>query len=193
MVQGDTTGPVLQIRRRLKAGAEQIFDLWTNWMSPFPGSVDCKASTKLAAENLAPIASERLRKIFRGTTIAAGGFEPDTAEAILEKGGADLVTFGRYFISNPDLPKRIKLGLPLNAYDRETFCTFDARGYTDYPFYIEAARSGCLTTAGKRASRRCWGSYTKHPKSYLATVPLLTLSNIPCYITRYTHDDGYIV
>jgi hypothetical protein len=87
MVQGDTTGPVLQIRRRLRAGAEQIFDLWTNWMSPFPGAVDCKASTKLAAENLAPIASERLRKIFRGTIIAAGGFEPDTAEAILEKGG----------------------------------------------------------------------------------------------------------
>jgi hypothetical protein len=50
-------------------------------MSPFPGAVDCKASTKLAAENLAPIASERLRKIFRGTIIAAGGFEPDTAEA----------------------------------------------------------------------------------------------------------------
>jgi len=62
-------------------------------------------------------------------------------EAILEKGDADLVTFGRYFISNPDLPKRIKLGLPLNAYDHKTFCTFDAR---DYPFYGEAAT---LTTA----------------------------------------------
>lgn len=94
---------------------------------------------KLAAENSKPIASERLRKIFSGTIIAAGGFEPDTAEAILEKGYADLVTFGRYFISNPDLPKRIKLGLPLNTYDHKTFCTFDARGYTDYPFYGEAA------------------------------------------------------
>ena len=36
-----------------------------------------------------------------------------------------------------DLPKRIRLGLPLNAYDRDTFYTFDARGYTDYPFYEE--------------------------------------------------------
>jgi N-ethylmaleimide reductase len=50
-----------------------------------------------------------------------------------------LVTFGRYFISNPDLPKRIELGLPLNDYDRQTFYTFDAPGYTDYPFYSEQA------------------------------------------------------
>jgi N-ethylmaleimide reductase len=88
----------------------------------------------LIAEGQAPVASEQLRKIFKGKIIAAGGFEPDTAEAIVEKGDADLVTFGRYFISNPDLPKRIKLGLPLNDYDRTTFYTFDARGYTDYPF-----------------------------------------------------------
>ena len=57
----------------------------------------------------------------------------------IEKGDADLVAFGRYFISNPDLLKRVKLGLPLNSYDRSTFCTFDARGYTDYPFYSEEA------------------------------------------------------
>jgi N-ethylmaleimide reductase len=93
----------------------------------------------LVAEGEAPIASEQLRKIFKGKIVAAGGFEPDTAEAIVEKGDADLVTFGRYFISNPDLPKRIKLGLPLNDYDRKTFYTFDARGYTDYPFYSEQA------------------------------------------------------
>ena len=93
----------------------------------------------LVAEGQAPIASEQLRKIFKGKIIAAGGFEPDSAEAIVEKGDADLVTFGRYFISNPDLPKRIKLGIPLNDYDRDTFYTFDARGYTDYPFYGEQA------------------------------------------------------
>ena len=93
----------------------------------------------LVAEGQGPIASEQLRKIFKGKIIAAGGFEPDTAEAIVEKGDADLVTFGRYFISNPDLPKRIKLGLPLNDYDRDTFYNFDARGYTDYPFYSEQA------------------------------------------------------
>ncbi|HET6217806.1 MAG TPA: alkene reductase [Acidobacteriaceae bacterium] len=87
------------------------------------------------AERQAPVAAERLRKIFKGKIIAAGGFEPASAEAIVEKGDADLVAFGRHFVANPDLPERIQLGLPLNAYDRKTFYTFDSHGYTDYPFY----------------------------------------------------------
>jgi N-ethylmaleimide reductase len=96
------------------------------------------------AEGQEPVAAERLRKIFKGKIIAAGGFEPDTAEAVVEKGDADLVAFGRHFLANPDLPKRIKLGLPLNEYNRETFYTFDSRGYTDYPFYEQsgAVRAG---------------------------------------------------
>ncbi len=89
-------------------------------------------------EGAAPVAAEQLRKIFKSKIIAAGGFEPDTAEAVLEKADADLVAFGRYFISNPDLPKRIKLGLPLNPYDRTTFYGGNAKGYTDYPFYQES-------------------------------------------------------
>ncbi len=88
-------------------------------------------------EGAPPVAAERLRKIFKSKIIAAGGFEPDTAEAVIEKGDADLVAFGRYFIANPDLPKRIMLGLPLNGYDRATFYGGDAHGYTDYPFYEE--------------------------------------------------------
>jgi N-ethylmaleimide reductase len=86
-------------------------------------------------EGLEPVAAGKLRKLFTGKILAAGGFEPDSAEEILEKGDADLVVFGRYFISNPDLPKRIKLGLPLIPYDRTTFYGGDAHGYTDYPFY----------------------------------------------------------
>ncbi|HTB93711.1 MAG TPA: alkene reductase [Candidatus Sulfotelmatobacter sp.] len=93
----------------------------------------------LIAEGQAPVAAEHLRKIFKGKIIAAGGFEPNTAEEIVEKGDADLVAFGRHFIANPDLPKRIELGLPLNKYDRKTFYTFDFHGYTDYPFYGQAA------------------------------------------------------
>ncbi len=90
-------------------------------------------------EGLPPVASQQMRKIFRGKIISAGGFEPDTAEEILEKGDADLVAFGRHFISNPDLPLRIQLGLPLNAYDRKTFYGGDQHGYTDYPFYGKQA------------------------------------------------------
>jgi uncharacterized protein YndB with AHSA1/START domain len=53
MVRGDTTGATVQIRRRVRATADQIFDLWTEpdlmvrWMSPYPGAVDCKAKSDL--------------------------------------------------------------------------------------------------------------------------------------------------
>jgi N-ethylmaleimide reductase len=76
--------------------------------------------------------------VFQGKIIAAGGFEPETAESIIGKGDADAVSFGRHFVANPDLPRRIKERLPLTKYDRKTFYTFDARGYTDYPFYDNA-------------------------------------------------------
>ena len=89
----------------------------------------------VTTEGQGPVAAERLRKVFRGKIIAAGGFEPETAEAILADGDADLVAFGRHFIANPDLPDRLRHGWPLSAYDRDTFYTFDARGYVDYPAF----------------------------------------------------------
>jgi N-ethylmaleimide reductase len=88
-------------------------------------------------DGLEPVAAMHLRKIFKGTIIAAGGFDYDKANDILEKGDADLVAFGRHFIANPDLVARFEKGLPLNAYDRDTFYGGDARGYIDYPFYEE--------------------------------------------------------
>ena len=84
------------------------------------------------ADGLPPVAAGELRKFFKGNILAAGGFEPDTAEAIIESGDADFVAFGRYFISNPDLPRRIMMSLPLATYDRSTFYGGDAHGYTDY-------------------------------------------------------------
>jgi len=91
--------------------------------------------SEVTQEGLEPVASAQLRKIFKGTILAAGGFSPQGAESIVQKGDADLVVFGRHFISNPDLPKRVELGLPLTPYDRETFYGGDHHGYTDYPFY----------------------------------------------------------
>lgn len=69
--------------------------------------------------------------------IAAGGFDRDNALPKVEAGDADLIIFGRWFIANPDLPKRLAEGLELNAYDRNTFYGADPpeKGYTDYPFY----------------------------------------------------------
>jgi len=86
-----------------------------------------------------PIAAQHLRPKFSRTLIAAGGFTPASAEAVVTFGDADLVAFGRHFISNPDLPERLRQGLPLTRYDRSTFYGGDARGYTDYPTAEAAA------------------------------------------------------
>jgi N-ethylmaleimide reductase len=86
-----------------------------------------------------PIAAEQLRKVFKGKIIAAGGFEPETAESAIESGVADAVAFGRHFVANPDLPLRIREGLMLTPYERDTFYTFDSVGYNDYPFVNESA------------------------------------------------------
>lgn len=69
--------------------------------------------------------------------LAAGNFNPENAGSKLAVDGADAIVFGRYFISNPDLPRRLKEGLPLTPYDRTTFYGANPaeKGYTDYTFY----------------------------------------------------------
>jgi N-ethylmaleimide reductase len=81
-----------------------------------------------------PSAAELFRPIWEGRLIIAGNFERASAFEVVEKGYADAVAFGRYFISNPDLPRRLHLDKPLNAYDRATFYAPGAKGYIDYPF-----------------------------------------------------------
>ncbi|AOB30364.1 NADH:flavin oxidoreductase [Bordetella sp. H567] len=83
------------------------------------------------------VASKSLGGLFKGPIVAAGGFSRESAEQILAAGDADLVAFGRFFISNPDLPERFRLGLPLTTYDRNTFYGGDHRGYTDYASHRE--------------------------------------------------------
>jgi N-ethylmaleimide reductase len=74
-----------------------------------------------------------LRKAWPRTFILAGGFDRASAEAALTEGRADLIAFGRPFLSNPDLVTRLERGLPLNPPDFATFYTPGPKGYTDYP------------------------------------------------------------
>jgi 2,4-dienoyl-CoA reductase-like NADH-dependent reductase (Old Yellow Enzyme family) len=73
--------------------------------------------------------------------LAAGNFDKDNAAPKLESDGADAIIFGRWFIANPDLPMRLAEGLPLNAYDRDSFygASPPSKGYVDYPFYQPVA------------------------------------------------------
>lgn len=73
--------------------------------------------------------------------LAAGNLNRDNALPKIETGGADLIIFGRWFIANPDLPRRLADGLELNKYDRDTFYGAEppSKGYVDYPTFGKAA------------------------------------------------------
>ncbi|KAK2988507.1 hypothetical protein RJ640_020519 [Escallonia rubra] len=76
-----------------------------------------------------------MRKAFNGTFISAGGYDREDGNNAVAENRTDLVAYGRWFLANPDLPKRFKLDAPLNKYNRDTFYTLDpVVGYTDYPF-----------------------------------------------------------
>lgn len=82
-----------------------------------------------------------LRDAYDGTLIVAGGFDRASGEAALQDGRADLIGYARYFLANPDLPKRFALDAPLNEWDESTFYGGDEEGYTDYPTLDETAKA----------------------------------------------------
>lgn len=79
------------------------------------------------------------RPIYQGTLISNGNYTHETANSALANGDADLVSFGKLFLANPDLPKRFKLNALLNEPDLGTFYGSGEKGYTDYPFLEQAA------------------------------------------------------
>jgi N-ethylmaleimide reductase len=85
-----------------------------------------------------PSAAKLFRPLWDGALITAGNFTAASAEEIVAAGHADAVAFGRYFISNPDLPERIRTGAAFTPYNRATFYGGDAKGYTDYPALASA-------------------------------------------------------
>ena len=77
------------------------------------------------------------RKLYKGCLVANSGYADktkiETAKRIIESGQADLFSFGRLALANPDLPKRLEQGLELNIGDSKTFYSRGPIGYTDYP------------------------------------------------------------
>jgi N-ethylmaleimide reductase len=83
-----------------------------------------------------PMTLAEFRPIFRGIIVGNCGYTKETAEERIVEGNADMIAFGRPFITNPDLPERFKNNWPLNpAEDMSLWYTPGAEGYTDYaPF-----------------------------------------------------------
>jgi N-ethylmaleimide reductase len=88
-----------------------------------------------------PMTLREFRNVFKGPLMGNCGYSQETAEAAIQSGDADLISFGRPFISNPDLVERFAHGWPLNPpADVGVWYSFDPVGYTDFPRYGEDTR-----------------------------------------------------
>ncbi|MBP2562550.1 2,4-dienoyl-CoA reductase-like NADH-dependent reductase (Old Yellow Enzyme family) [Neorhizobium galegae] len=85
-----------------------------------------------------PRQSPMMRPYFKGPLILNSDYDLVRAQADLDSGLADAISFGRQFLANPDLVQRLQNNAPLNQAQRETFYTQEAQGYTDYPTLAKA-------------------------------------------------------
>lgn len=92
-------------------------------------------------EGCVDASNDFIYSIWNGCVIRAGNYamNPECAKADSAKKNT-AIAYGRFFISNPDLPDRLARGLPLNDYDRDLFYTPGSKGYTDYPTYEDAVK-----------------------------------------------------
>jgi N-ethylmaleimide reductase len=102
---------------------------------------------------VAPFDYLEIKRRFGGVVIANNGFDKARAEDAIEEGRADLVAFGKPFISNPDLVARLYLNAPLAPANRETFYGGGEQGYTDYPLLRGVEPHACYCDDADRA----WG------------------------------------
>ncbi len=77
--------------------------------------------------------SAHLRTLWKGLYVVNGGYDGLRGDKALRSGHADAVAYGRAFLANPDLPRRLRLGAALNEPDPTTFYGGNAAGYTSYP------------------------------------------------------------
>ncbi len=73
------------------------------------------------------------RDIYQGCIMVNGDYDGDRGNVVISNGEADLVSYGKRFIANPDLPERLRLNAPLNEPDETTFYGGGTEGYVDYP------------------------------------------------------------
>lgn len=96
--------------------------------------------------------------------VTNGGPSREDAVRKVEQKTADAVTFGRLFISNPDLPLRLKNNWPLTPPDMTTFYTGGAHGYTDYPTYAQEQQKKETETACGKDSQHCDATHKTEDK-----------------------------
>ncbi len=83
--------------------------------------------------------AKHFRPLYNGTLMINSNFDQEKGNKIIEDGYADLVAYGKPYISNPDLVERFEHNLELAEWDQDTFYTTGEKGYTDYPKASEKA------------------------------------------------------
>jgi 2,4-dienoyl-CoA reductase-like NADH-dependent reductase (Old Yellow Enzyme family) len=108
---------------------EELGVPWIELREPLPGQLGPQPTERV---------SPAMRKLYSGKIFVNGGFDPETARERMAEGIVDGISFGRPFIANPDLVRRIAEGAPLNPGDVSTYYAGGASGYVDYPTLDEA-------------------------------------------------------
>ncbi len=72
------------------------------------------------------------RPKYKGTLMINGGYDQEKGNKVISEGHADLVSFAKLYVSNPDLPERFKENVPVSDWDKNTFYTPGKEGYIDY-------------------------------------------------------------
>ena len=93
--------------------------------------------TSAGAVPTEPVSPE-MRPLYSGKILLNSDYDGPSARERLGEGIADGISFGRPFISNPDLVHRLAVGAPLSPGDVATFYSGGAEGYVDYPVLAEA-------------------------------------------------------
>jgi 2,4-dienoyl-CoA reductase-like NADH-dependent reductase (Old Yellow Enzyme family) len=88
-----------------------------------------------------PPASPSMRAVYSGRIVLNSDYDGLSAQAKLDEGVADAISFGRTYLANPDLPERIRENAALNEWDVKTFYSQGPEGYVDYPRRTEQARA----------------------------------------------------
>lgn len=79
-----------------------------------------------------------LQLLWEGVYIANGNYNAETGANRIDEGKATAISFGRFYIANPDLPERFKQEASMNELDMTTFYGGNHKGYTDYPFLTDS-------------------------------------------------------
>lgn len=128
--QGTNDGDPHALFGAAAALLDEVGVAWLELREPRPDS-------SFGKPDVAPV-HPVIRRAFSRPLVLNSDYDGPRAQAALDAGEADAIAFGRPFIANPDLPRRIADGLPLNPPQPETFYTRGEAGYTDYPAWQAA-------------------------------------------------------